>query len=62
MLAKLAVWIAVAIAVLLAIFLPVILVTGYFGGHPLASGLALVGLVLLALGVAWYVRAQRTVD
>jgi hypothetical protein len=44
---------------MLAILLPV-LVTGVFGGQPLAGTLALVGLVLLAFGVAWYLRARST--
>jgi uncharacterized membrane protein len=50
-------WIAVAAIVILAVLLPVIIVTGMFGGHPLAGTVALVGLVLLAAGVAWYVRS-----
>ena len=40
----------------LAILLPVIVVTGMFGGEPLAGTVALIGMVLLAFGVAWYVR------
>jgi hypothetical protein len=49
-------WIACAVSIILAILLPVVIVTGLFGGHPVAGAIALVGLVLLALGVAWYVR------
>jgi len=56
---KLLVWIAIAALVLLAILLPVIVVTGMFGGKPLAGTFALIGLVLLAFGVAWYVRTQN---
>jgi hypothetical protein len=54
---KLFIWMAVAGLVVLAILLPV-LVAGVFGDHPLAGTFALVGLVLLAFGVAWYLRAQ----
>ncbi len=50
------VWVAVTVVVVLAIVLPVIIVTGLFGGQPLMGTIALVGLVLLAFGVAWYVR------
>jgi hypothetical protein len=50
------VWVAVIVVVVLAIVLPVIIVTGLFGGQPLMGTIALVGLVLLAFGVAWYVR------
>jgi hypothetical protein len=56
---KLVIWMAIAGLVVLAILLPV-LVTGVFGGQPLAGTLALVGLVLLAFGVAWYLRARST--
>jgi TRAP-type C4-dicarboxylate transport system permease small subunit len=55
---KLLIWIAVAAIVVLAILLPVVVVTGMFGGKPLAGTMALVGLGLLALGVAWYVRSH----
>jgi hypothetical protein len=55
---KLLIWSAVAALVLLAILLPVIVVTGMFGGSPLAGTIALIGLVLLAFGVAWYVRTR----
>jgi uncharacterized membrane protein len=51
-------WIAVAAVVILAILLPVIVVTGMFGGEPLAGTVALIGMVLLAFGVAWYVRSR----
>jgi hypothetical protein len=57
---KMLIWIAIAIVGILAIFLPVIVVTGMFGGKPLAGTVALVGLVLLAFGVAWYVRTHGT--
>ena len=56
---KLLIWIAVAIIVLLAVLLPVIIITGMFGGEPLAGTIALIALVLLAFGVAWYVRTGR---
>jgi hypothetical protein len=56
---KLFIWLAVAGLVVLAILLPV-LVTGVFRGRPLAGTFALVGLVLLAFGVAWFVRTQST--
>lgn len=55
---KLSIWIAIASVVALAILLPVIVVTGMFGGKPLAGTVALIGLVLLAFGVAWYVRTR----
>jgi hypothetical protein len=55
---KLLVWIAVVAVVILAIVLPVVVVTGMFGGHPLAGTIALIGLVLLAFGVAWYVQTH----
>jgi hypothetical protein len=51
------VWIVVIALVALAILLPTIIVTGLFGGAPLAGAVALVGLILLAFGVAWYVRS-----
>ena len=51
-------WIAITTVVILAILLPVIVVTGMFGGEPLAGTLALIGMVLLAFGVAWYVRSR----
>jgi hypothetical protein len=52
------IWIAIAGVVMLAILLPVIVVTGVVGGKPLAGAVALIGLVLLAFGVAWYVRTH----
>jgi hypothetical protein len=55
---KLLIWTAVVAVVILAILLPVIVVTGMFGGEPLAGTIALIGLVLLAFGVAWYVRTR----
>jgi hypothetical protein len=55
---KLLIWLAVVAVVILAILLPVIVVTGMFGGEPLAGTIALIGLVLLAFGVAWYVRTR----
>jgi uncharacterized membrane protein len=55
---KMLIWIAIAGVVILAILLPVIVVTGMFGGKPLAGTVALIGLVLLAFGVAWYVRTR----
>jgi hypothetical protein len=55
---KLLIWLAISALVILAILLPVIVVTGMFGGEPLAGTVALIGLVLLAFGVAWYVRAR----
>ncbi len=57
---KMFIWIAIAAVVILAIFLPIIVVTGMFGGKPLAGTVALVGIVLLAFGVAWYVRTRGT--
>jgi hypothetical protein len=53
---KALVWVAIAVVVGLAVLLPVIIITGLFGGQPLVGTIALVGLVLLAFGVAWYVR------
>jgi uncharacterized membrane protein len=55
---KVLIWIAIAAVVSLAILLPVIVVTGMFGGKPVAGTIALIGLVLLAFGVAWYVRSR----
>jgi hypothetical protein len=55
---KTLIWIAIGAVVLLAILLPVIVVTGMFGGQPLAGTVALIGMVLLAFGVAWYVRSR----
>ena len=55
---RLLIWIAVAALVVLAVLLPVVVVTGMFGGKPLAGTIALVGLMLLAFGVAWYVHTQ----
>jgi uncharacterized membrane protein len=55
---KLMIWIAIAAVVILAILLPVLVVTGMLGGDPLAGTIALIGLVLLAFGVAWYVRTR----
>jgi len=55
---KLLIWSGISALVLLAILLPVIVVTGMFGGKPLAGAVALIGLVGLALGVAWYVRTH----
>jgi uncharacterized membrane protein len=55
---KVLTWIAIAAVVILAILLPVIVVTGMFGGEPLAGTVALIGMVLLASGVAWYVRSR----
>ena len=53
---KLLIWSSITAVILLAILLPVIVVTGMFGGQPLAGTIALTGLVLLAFGVTWYVR------
>jgi uncharacterized membrane protein len=55
---KVLTWIAITAVVILAILLPVIIVTGMFGGEPLAGTVALIGMVLLAFGVAWYVRTR----
>jgi hypothetical protein len=57
---RLFIWTAVAGLIGLAILLPVLIVTGMFGGHPLAGTLGLVGLVLLVFGVTWYVRTRNT--
>jgi hypothetical protein len=51
-------WIAIAAVICLAILLPVIVVTGLFGGEPLAGTVGLIGMVLLAFGVVWYVRSR----
>jgi hypothetical protein len=59
MIQKLLIWIVASALVILAMLLPVIVVTGMFGGQPLAGSIALIGLVLLAFGVAWYVRTHR---
>jgi uncharacterized membrane protein len=56
---KVSTWIAIAAVVILAILLPVIIVTGMFGGEPLAGTVALIGMILLAFGVAWYVRSHE---
>lgn len=56
---KLFIWMAVAGLIVLAVLLPVLMVTGMFGGQPLAGTIALVGLILLAFGVAWYGRTRR---
>ena len=56
---KLLIWMAIAGLVVLAILLPV-LVAGVFGDQPLAGTFALVGLALLAFGVAWYLRTRGT--
>ena len=56
---KVSTWIAIAAVVILAILLPVIIATGMFGGEPLAGTIALIGMVLLAFGVAWYVRSHE---
>lgn len=55
---KVLIWITISAVVILAILLPIIVVTGMFKGEPLAGTVALIGLVLLAFGVAWYVRAR----
>jgi uncharacterized membrane protein len=55
---KVLVWTAIAVVVILAILLPVVVMTGMLGGEPLAGTLALIGMVLLAFGVAWYVRSH----
>jgi hypothetical protein len=57
---KVCTWVAIVVVVLLAIVLPVIVVTGMFGGEPMAGTVALIGLVLLAFGVAWYVRSPHS--
>jgi uncharacterized membrane protein len=51
-------WVAIAAVICLAILLPVIVVTGMFGGEPLAGTVGLIGMVLLAFGVVWYVRSR----
>jgi hypothetical protein len=55
---KLLVWLVVVAVVALAITLPVIVVTSVVGGHPTTGTIGLIGLVLLAFGVAWYVRTR----
>lgn len=57
-LTKILMWLAIAAIIILAILLPVTIVTGFFGGHPAAGTIALLGLILLAFGVAWYVRSN----
>jgi hypothetical protein len=52
-------WIAIVAVVIMAILLPVLVVTGMFGDQPLAGTVALIGMVLLAFGVAWYVRIHN---
>jgi hypothetical protein len=51
-------WVAIGAVICLAILLPVIVVTGMFGGEPLAGTVGLIGMVLLAFGVVWYVRSR----
>ena len=51
-------WVAIAAVICLAILLPVIVVTGMFGGEPVAGTVGLIGMVLLAFGVVWYVRRR----
>jgi uncharacterized membrane protein len=53
---KVLTWIAIAAIVILAILLPVIIVTGIVGADSLAGTVALIGMVLLAFGVSWFVR------
>ena len=53
--AKILVWLAIIAVITLAILLPVVIVSGFFGGRPFAGSIALVGMILLAFGVAWYV-------
>jgi hypothetical protein len=55
---KVLIWLAIAGVVVLAILLPVVIVSGMLGGKPLAGTVALIGMVLLAFGVAWYVRTS----
>jgi hypothetical protein len=55
---KVLTWIAIVAVVSLAIALPVVVVTGMFGDRPLVGTVALIGMVLLAVGVAWYVRTH----
>lgn len=52
---KLLRWLAVTLIVLLVILLPVVLVTGMFGGAPFGNIVALIGVMLLAYGVMWFV-------
>jgi uncharacterized membrane protein len=53
---KVLTWVAIAVVVILAILLPVIIVTGIVGADSLAGTVALIGMVLLAFGVSWFVR------
>lgn len=59
---KVLIWMAVIALVALVILLPVIILTGMFGGEPLAGMIALTGLTLFAFGVAWYVRTHGVRD
>jgi TRAP-type C4-dicarboxylate transport system permease small subunit len=59
---KVLIWIAVIALVALVILLPVIIITGMFGGDPLAGMIALASLTLFAFGVAWYVRTHGLRD
>jgi uncharacterized membrane protein len=52
-------WIAIVAVVIMAVLLPVLVVTGMFGNQPLAGTVAFIGMVLLAFGVAWYVRSHN---
>jgi hypothetical protein len=56
---KVLTWIAIVAVVIMALLLPVLVVTGMFGGQPLAGTVSLIGMVLLAFGVAWYVRTHH---
>jgi uncharacterized membrane protein len=56
---KVLTWIAIVAVVIMAILLPVLVVTGMFGNQPLVGTVALIGTVLLAFGVAWYVRSHN---
>jgi uncharacterized membrane protein len=56
---KVLTWIAIVAVVIMAILLPVLVVTGMLGNQPLAGTVALIGMVLLAFGVAWYVRSHN---
>jgi uncharacterized membrane protein len=56
---KVLTWIAIVAVVIMAILLPVLVVTGMLGNQPLAGTAALIGMVLLAFGVAWYVRSHN---
>jgi hypothetical protein len=55
---KIVIWITVTLVIILVIVLPVVIVTGMFGGAPFASTVALLGVILLAYGVAWYTRSH----